>query len=243
MAQRPAAERVMIGVEGPDAATFLQGLVTNDVRHAERDGIAWAALLTPQGKYLADFFIVARPGGGFWLDADAAQAPGLVQRLGLFQLDNPEVAVRLDSSERVVDFAREDFDVAIRYGDGNWPGTDAHHLFDITLTPMLSPSLLGKWGPLRSPADVVPLPWLDPMDPCWAEWLAAAGIETVAGGQPFRGSEDFGRFGAAGAKAAMAFVGSGAGPALHSEGYDFNDSLIAPVVRGFDAVRRGLVGP
>lgn len=73
--------------------------------------------------------------------------------------------------------------------------------------------------------------------------LAAAGIETVAGGQPFRGSEDFGRFGAAGAKAAMAFVGSGAGPALHSEGYDFNDSLIAPVVRGFDAVRRGLVGP
>ena len=40
----------------------------------------------------------------------------LVQRLGLFQLDNPEVAVRLDSSERVVDFAREDFDVAIRYG-------------------------------------------------------------------------------------------------------------------------------
>lgn len=101
----------------------------------------------------------------------------LVQRLGLFQLDNPEVAVRLDSSERVVDFAREDFDVAIRYGDGNWPGTDAHHLFDITLTPMLSPSLLGKWGPLRSPADVVPLPWLDPMDPCWTEWLAAAGID------------------------------------------------------------------
>lgn len=101
----------------------------------------------------------------------------LVQRLGLFQLDNPEVAVRLDSSERVVDFAREDFDVAIRYGSGDWPGNETHRLFDITLTPMFSPALLEKWGPLRKPADVIPMPWLDPTDAAWTEWLAAAGIE------------------------------------------------------------------
>ncbi|WP_134724850.1 LysR substrate-binding domain-containing protein [Paracoccus luteus] len=100
----------------------------------------------------------------------------LSQRLGLFQLHNPGLAVRLDSSERIVDFAREDFDVAIRYGGGDWPGLESHHLFDITLTPMLSPALLAQHGPLARPADIVPLPWLDPTDPCWAQWLAAAGV-------------------------------------------------------------------
>lgn len=77
--------RQLIAVEGADATAFLQGLVTNDVNRAARDGIVWAALLTPQGKYLADFFIVAQP-QGLWIDADAGQAPGLMQRLTLYKL-------------------------------------------------------------------------------------------------------------------------------------------------------------
>ena len=50
--------RRLLRRSGPDAAEFLQGLVTNDVRRAP----IYAALLTPQGKYLADFFVV--PDGG-----------------------------------------------------------------------------------------------------------------------------------------------------------------------------------
>src|SRR3954462_14285984 len=45
----------------------------------------------------------------------------LVPKLGGFQLKHPEIAVRLDASNRVVDFAHEDFDVGIRSGSGRWP--------------------------------------------------------------------------------------------------------------------------
>lgn len=76
--------RFLIDVTGPDAEDFLQGLVTNDVTRAA-EGPVYAALLSPQGKYLADFFIVARQ-GGFVLDADAAQGPALMQRLAMYRL-------------------------------------------------------------------------------------------------------------------------------------------------------------
>ncbi|MFD0858978.1 CAF17-like 4Fe-4S cluster assembly/insertion protein YgfZ [Roseovarius aquimarinus] len=71
-------------ITGADAASFLQGLVTNDVAKA-RDGLVYAAMLTPQGKYLADFFVFER-GGILHLDADAGVAPGLVQRLNMYRL-------------------------------------------------------------------------------------------------------------------------------------------------------------
>lgn len=77
--------RQIIAVTGADARGFLQGLVTNDIEQAVKDGIIWAAMLTPQGKYLSDFFILSRP-DGFWLDVDAGQAATLVQRLGMYKL-------------------------------------------------------------------------------------------------------------------------------------------------------------
>lgn len=73
--------RQIIEVSGPDAADFLQGLVTNNVTRAP----VYAALLTPQGKYLADFFVVPA-GEGFLLDAEADQAPALMQRLSMYKL-------------------------------------------------------------------------------------------------------------------------------------------------------------
>lgn len=78
-------KRQIISVSGRDADPFLQAIVTNDVARARSDGIVWAALLTPQGKYLADFFIIARP-DGLWLDVDAAQAGPLLQRLAMYRL-------------------------------------------------------------------------------------------------------------------------------------------------------------
>ena len=65
-------------ISGSDAETFLQGLITNDVGKLA-DGLLYAAILTPQGKYLADFFLLRRE-RGILLDVDATLADGLIQR-------------------------------------------------------------------------------------------------------------------------------------------------------------------
>ena len=100
----------------------------------------------------------------------------LVQRLGTFQLAHPGIAVRLDVSGRLVDFTREDVDVGIRAGDGHWPGLTAHRLMTIDYTPVLSPRLLEKAGPLAAPADLLKLSLIDPTDPWWTDWFTAAGV-------------------------------------------------------------------
>ncbi|NNU81348.1 folate-binding protein YgfZ [Halovulum dunhuangense] len=80
-----ATDRAVLRVAGPDHRKFLQDLVTNDIRQLSR-GAVYAALLTPQGKYLADFLIV--PGGdeSVLLDCDAAQAQDLARRLSMYRL-------------------------------------------------------------------------------------------------------------------------------------------------------------
>lgn len=78
-------ERGVIEVAGEDRVTFLQGLVSNDVAQAAPDRAVWAALLTPQGKWLADFFILADD-SRLLLDAERGQVPVLVQRLNRFRL-------------------------------------------------------------------------------------------------------------------------------------------------------------
>ncbi|MDX1781702.1 MAG: folate-binding protein [Thalassovita sp.] len=76
--------RTIFRITGSDARHFLQGLVTNDVEKLDR-GLVYAALLTPQGKYLADFFLVPA-GDAILLDVDSALAPMLLQRLGMYKL-------------------------------------------------------------------------------------------------------------------------------------------------------------
>jgi len=73
-------DRAVLEVSGADQVSFLQGLVSNDVAEAAPGRAVWAALLTPQGKWLADFFILA-DGGRLLLDCEAAQAPMLAQKL------------------------------------------------------------------------------------------------------------------------------------------------------------------
>ena len=76
--------RKIFRITGTDAKDFLQGLVTNDVARLA-DGIVYTAMLTPQGKYLADFFLVPAQ-DGILLDVDADLAPGLIQRLTMYKL-------------------------------------------------------------------------------------------------------------------------------------------------------------
>jgi LysR family glycine cleavage system transcriptional activator len=101
----------------------------------------------------------------------------LAQHLGLFQLAHPSLAVRVDTSNRVVDFAREGVDVAIRSGSGNWPGVETHMLFRADFTPVLSPNLAASIGGVKEPADLLKLPILDPGDIWWKQWFELAGVE------------------------------------------------------------------
>lgn len=69
----PLPGRAVVTIEGPDRLGFLQGLITQDVARASGDAAAFAALLTPQGKVIADFFILDR-GEALWLETgDAAK--------------------------------------------------------------------------------------------------------------------------------------------------------------------------
>src|SRR4051794_4581235 len=77
--------RAVLAVDGEDRVTFLQGLVSNDVAAAVPGRAVWAALLTPQGKWLADFFVVA-DGDRLLLDCEREQAPALLQRLSRYRL-------------------------------------------------------------------------------------------------------------------------------------------------------------
>ncbi|WP_299297594.1 folate-binding protein [uncultured Tateyamaria sp.] len=78
------SDRHIFRLTGPDTRSFLQGLVTNDVNGVD-EGLVYAALLTPQGKYLADFFLFAQD-GAVHLDAHASQADALRQRLTMYKL-------------------------------------------------------------------------------------------------------------------------------------------------------------
>ncbi|HMO07143.1 MAG TPA: folate-binding protein [Paracoccaceae bacterium] len=80
------SDRRIVTVTGSQALDFLQGLVTNDLRPlAQADGIRWCALLTPQGKYLADFFVV-RSGGTLLLDLPGSLADDTLRRLSMYRL-------------------------------------------------------------------------------------------------------------------------------------------------------------
>lgn len=79
-----ADDRKVFEITGTDRVPFLQNLVTNDLGRL-RDGLVYAALLTPQGKYLADFFL-ADAGDRILLDAKDAQAEALVRRLSMYRL-------------------------------------------------------------------------------------------------------------------------------------------------------------
>ncbi len=82
-------ERGVLAVAGDDRVSFLQGLVSNDVAAAQPGRAVWAALLTAQGKWLADFFILADPGadaGRLLLDCERGQIEMIRARLQRYRL-------------------------------------------------------------------------------------------------------------------------------------------------------------
>lgn len=78
--------RGVISVDGEEARSFLQGLLSNDVTRAGPRRAIYAALLTPQGRYLHDFFIAVRPDGGLWIECEAERRQDLLRRLAMYRL-------------------------------------------------------------------------------------------------------------------------------------------------------------
>lgn len=83
-------------VAGDDAESFLQGLLTNSALAMTPGEIRYAALLTPQGKIIADM-LLTKAADGFLIDCDAGISAALAKRLGMFRLRaKVEIAVRAD---------------------------------------------------------------------------------------------------------------------------------------------------
>lgn len=77
-------ERILYEITGSEREHFLQGLVTNDLRKLSQ-GLVYAALLTPQGKYLADFFLLQQ-GKAIVIDLDGSIAEATIKRLSMYKL-------------------------------------------------------------------------------------------------------------------------------------------------------------
>lgn len=109
--------RSILSVSGADARQFLQGLISNDMRKVAPSQAIWAALLTPQGKFLHDFFITERAAdGAFLLEVETHRLEDLARRLKLY---------RLRSKVDVLD-ERSSLGVAAIFGDEiSWPSLSA----------------------------------------------------------------------------------------------------------------------
>jgi LysR family glycine cleavage system transcriptional activator len=102
----------------------------------------------------------------------------LVLRLGKFHRAHPDIELRLMPSSDVVDFAREDVDIGVRYGLGHWPDAIAEKLFEATVYPVCAPSLIDPKKPIRKPEDLKHYPLLhEETMQHWLAWLEGAGVK------------------------------------------------------------------
>jgi len=118
--------------------------------------------------------------------APSFAAKWLVPRLDRFAERHPEIDVRLSASIALVDFARDDVDVAVRYGSGQYPGLLVERLFPETVVPVCAPALLKGKNKLKVPADLKHHALLhddgpdgDETCPDWRMWLKAAGVNGI----------------------------------------------------------------
>jgi LysR family transcriptional regulator, glycine cleavage system transcriptional activator len=102
----------------------------------------------------------------------------LLPRLPLFQARWPLVDLHFHSSTQLVDFVRDEYHAAIRFGRGPWPGLHAEKLLDEWLVPVCAPALLQRLGALQDMKDLRRYPLLHSTTEPWTHWLLG---ETVPG--------------------------------------------------------------
>lgn len=140
--------------------------------------------LTRALDQIADATARIRPGARHGLLSISTTPPfagkWLVPRLARFMAANPEVEVRVATSNRLVDFDQEGVDLAVRLGPGGWPGLEAEKLFDEEVFPVCSPALMAGPHPLTEPQDLQHHTLLhDDSLVHWRYWLRLAGVQEV----------------------------------------------------------------
>jgi LysR family glycine cleavage system transcriptional activator len=104
----------------------------------------------------------------------------LAWRLGAFQMEHPDLAVRMTTSNEVIDLRSGDADVAVRAGRGEWEGMEQDRLFKSSFTPMASPECIaeaeGRLGRKLEPRDMPRLNLINPSDDWWQQWFADNGV-------------------------------------------------------------------
>ncbi|MGY4397407.1 LysR family glycine cleavage system transcriptional activator [Sphingomonas sp. UYAg733] len=111
----------------------------------------------------------------------AFTARWLVPRVALFQRKHPDIDLHLQASDEAIDLSRTAVDLAIRYGQGPYPGVAAEELFADVFAPVVNPMLQ-----VISPADLQTVPMIEfewrrhhPVNPTWERWFSAAGLDAT----------------------------------------------------------------
>ena len=108
-------------------------------------------------------------------------AKWLVHRLGRFAEAHPDIDLRVSATIQHVDFAREEVDLALRHGDGNWAGLDTVRLCSEQLFPVCAPKLVSGRNRITKAADLLKFPLLRLEDwKNWSRWFDAAGVTATA---------------------------------------------------------------
>lgn len=116
--------------------------------------------------------------------APAFASRWLVPRISRFFALHPEILLRIDASARLADLDRSDVDVAIRLGDGAWPGVNAELLLAQEIFPVCAPSLVGELDKVEDLTKVAVLTDSGSMI-SWERWFESAGATPVT---PKRGA-------------------------------------------------------
>ncbi|MBF0374372.1 MAG: folate-binding protein, partial [Alphaproteobacteria bacterium] len=105
----PLEHRGVLAVTGEDARAFLQGLTSNDVNRVAADRALWSALLTPQGRFLFEFFMVEHD-GALLLECETARRDDLLRKLSMYKLRSKVGVAK-----------RDDLSVFALIGEGSAP--------------------------------------------------------------------------------------------------------------------------
>lgn len=107
-------------------------------------------------------------------------ASWLMPRLPDFRIKHPEINLMLDPSPKLVTLKPGGIDLAIRHGQGDWPGYDVELLLASPMVIVAAPGLLKTKGEI-TPADLADYPWLDELGTTeWSTWLEAHGVRPSA---------------------------------------------------------------
>lgn len=164
-------------------------------------------------------------------------AKWLVPRLSEFQRTHPEIDLRLQASNSVVDLRTQTIDLAIRYGKGNYPELAVRQLMSDVFMPVCSPRLLNGKHPIKEPGDLMHHPlvhfeWIHfEMDaPNWKNWFTATGLNIIDPNRGLKFNEE---------SLAIQAAIAGQGVALCSSIHVANDVALGFLVQPLDVWLEG----